>query len=49
MKTTNEIEFGYIETPRRGNPPVKIDTILEQRMLAFVQARRMRRFTFFNR
>jgi len=36
----------YIETPRHTIAPTKIDTILEQRMRAFMRARRVRRFTF---
>jgi hypothetical protein len=36
----------YIETPRHTVAPVKIDSILQQRMHAFMRARRVRRFTF---
>jgi hypothetical protein len=37
----------YIEIPRRTAIPTKIDLILQQRMHAFMRARRVRRFTFF--
>lgn len=47
MKVTNETELiNYIEIPRRSGEPVKIDVILEERMRAFMRARRMKRFTF---
>lgn len=36
----------YIETSRAKTDPVKIDEILEQRMRAFMKARRLRRFSF---
>ena len=46
MKMTNQIELiTYIETPRRTSAePVKIDTILEARMRAFLRAKRVRRW-----
>lgn len=34
----------YIETPRQISRPLPIDVLLEQRMKAFMRARRMRRF-----
>lgn len=36
----------YIEIPRSHKNLTKIDMILEERMRAFVRARRVRRFTF---
>lgn len=38
--------YGYIEIPRTKTLPTRIDTILEERMKAFLRARRIRRFTF---
>jgi hypothetical protein len=38
--------FDYIETPRRSGSLTKIDEILEERMRAFMKARRLKRFTF---
>ena len=47
MNPHNTIETtAYIQTPRTQTTPVKIDTILEQRMKSFLRARRIRRFTF---
>lgn len=47
MKTAKIFEeVMYIETPRKRGTPVKIDQILEDRMRAFMRARRVRRFTF---
>ena len=46
MKTTQKDQMNYIETPRAHAAPVKIDSILEARMRAFMRARRMRRFVF---
>jgi len=45
MKTTNGFELiTYIETPRRSSAPIKIDTILEARMKAFLRAKRINRW-----
>lgn len=38
--------YGYIEIPRTKTAPTRIDSILEERMKAFIKARRVRRFTF---
>lgn len=47
MKTAKEFgPIDYIQIPRRTSEPVKIDVILEERMRAFLRARRIRRFTF---
>ncbi len=48
MKTATNYELiNYIEIPRRTSDPVKIDVILEERMRAFMRAKRIRRLTFF--
>lgn len=47
MKITENEAPIYIELPRANVAPVKINQILEQRMRAFIKARRVRRFTFF--
>lgn len=47
MKHAPHIElYGYIEIPRSKAAPTRIDSILEERMKAFMKARRIRRFTF---
>lgn len=47
MKITESETPTYIELPRANVAPVKINQILEERMRAFIRARRVRRFTFF--
>ena len=47
MKHMSQSEvYDYIEIPRTKTAPTRIDTILEERMKAFLKARRIRRFTF---
>ena len=47
MKHKTSVElYGYIEIPRSQTVPTRIDAILEERMKAFMKARRVRRFTF---
>jgi len=36
----------YLETPRIQSSPTRINAILEQRLKAFMKARRIKRFTF---
>ena len=46
METTLQNgEIAYIETPRRCDTPVKIDEILNERLKAFMKARRARGIT----
>lgn len=47
MKTAQEKELiTYIETPRGLSSPVKLDTLLEERIRAFKRAKQIRRFSF---
>jgi|MDTD01.2.fsa_nt_gb hypothetical protein len=47
MKTYEQIEFiSYIETPRYTEVPIRIDSILEERMRVFLRARKARRLIF---
>lgn len=46
MDLTSDKEFiRYIETPRQKVKPISIDAVLEQRMKAFLRARRPRLVT----
>lgn len=47
MKTPQEKELiTYIETPRGSSSPVKLDTVLQERIRAFKRAKQIRRFSF---
>lgn len=41
-----DVTTTFIELPRCVGMPVKIDVILQERLNAFMKARRIRRFTF---
>ena len=43
--TSDKEPIRYIEIPRHAAKPVSIDAVLEQRMKAFLRARRLRRFS----
>ena len=47
MKTAQEKEIiTCIETPRGTTSPVRLDTVLEERIRAFRRAKQIRRFSF---
>ena len=47
MKTSQDKEIiSYIETPGGFTAPVKLDTVLEERIRAFRRAKQIRRFSF---
>jgi len=47
MKTAQEKEIiTYIQTPRGLTAPVRLDTVLEERIRAFKRAKQIRRFSF---
>ena len=46
MNNSDTNQHHYIETPYRRSSIHKIDEILEQRLKAFLKARRMKRFSF---
>lgn len=44
-KSSNSTQwFRYLETPIQKNAPVRLDTILEQRLIAFLKARKVQPF-----
>jgi hypothetical protein len=46
MTHLNQPFFNFTVAPRKASVPVKIDSILEERIKTFQRARRVRRFTF---
>ena len=47
MKTAQEKEIiTYIETPLSTTSPVRLDTVLEERIRAFRRAKQIRHFSF---